>query len=322
VAFELLRHVGFKVDLAENGQIALDRVRANPYDLVLMDMQMPIMDGLTATLEIRKEKRFDDLPVVAMTANAMQGDRDRCLAAGMNDHVAKPIEPEDLWTALLKWIKPQRGMAETMKMDPRTGVDSDLPTGIDGLDVAVGLKRVLGKQQLYLSILRKFMDGQRSAPAAILQAVDRKDWGTAERFAHNLKGVAGTIGALALQDLAQKLETAIARRHPRRVLDAHLHELVTPLETLIARLEQQLPVDPSRTNIMVDQDQLKAVCGRLQALLEEDDAEAGDVLEAHADLIFTAYPSHYRKIENAIRSYDYEAASAALDEAISASVSE
>ena len=107
VATELLRDAGFVVDLAENGQIALDKIRAADYDIVLMDMQMPVMDGVTATGEIRKDARFKDLPVVAMTANAMQGDRDRCLAAGMNDHVAKPIEPENLWKALLKWIKPR-----------------------------------------------------------------------------------------------------------------------------------------------------------------------------------------------------------------------
>jgi PAS domain S-box-containing protein len=107
VATGLLRDAGFLVDLAEDGQVALTKIRANHYDIVLMDMQMPVMDGVTATQEIRKEARFNDLPVVAMTANAMQVDRDRCLAAGMNDHVAKPIEPEDLWKTLLKWIKPK-----------------------------------------------------------------------------------------------------------------------------------------------------------------------------------------------------------------------
>ena len=112
VANELLRNAGLVVDLAENGRFAVEKVKAADYDLVLMDMQMPVMDGLTATLEIRRDEHFKDLPIVAMTANAMQGDRDRCIRAGMNDHVAKPIDPENLWKALLKWIKPRQSTAE------------------------------------------------------------------------------------------------------------------------------------------------------------------------------------------------------------------
>ncbi|MRR52337.1 MAG: PAS domain-containing sensor histidine kinase, partial [Rhodocyclaceae bacterium] len=113
VATELLQDAGFQVDLADNGQIAVDKVGVaapDHYDIVLMDMQMPVMDGVAATFEIRKQERFAALPVVAMTANAMQQDRERCLAAGMNDFLTKPIEPDDLWAALLKWVKPRAGM--------------------------------------------------------------------------------------------------------------------------------------------------------------------------------------------------------------------
>ncbi|MBK6636460.1 MAG: PAS domain S-box protein [Rhodocyclaceae bacterium] len=120
VASEILRDAGFEVEIAENGRIAVDKVTASlemPYDIVLMDMQMPIMDGVTATKEIRKDARFDALPIVAMTANAMQHDKDLCLAAGMVDFVTKPIAPDELWAALLRWIKPpaipQVGAGET-----------------------------------------------------------------------------------------------------------------------------------------------------------------------------------------------------------------
>src|SRR5665647_2465698 len=139
------------------------------YDLVLMDMQMPVMDGVTATQEIRKEARFKDLPVVAMTANVMQGDCDRCMAAGMNDHVAKPIEPEVLWTALLKWIKPHQSTGAFVEEKPQVVADVDLPSGIEGLDMADGLRRVLGKKPLYLSMLRLFVVGQKSVVAQILK---------------------------------------------------------------------------------------------------------------------------------------------------------
>ena len=110
VATELLQDAGFVVDVASNGQIAVDMVQTASYDLVFMDMQMPVMDGVTATVEIRKHERFRELPIVAMTANAMQGDRDKCIAAGMNDHLGKPIEPEELRQAVLKWVRRRDGM--------------------------------------------------------------------------------------------------------------------------------------------------------------------------------------------------------------------
>jgi two-component system sensor histidine kinase/response regulator len=110
VASEILRDAGFVVDIADNGQIAVEMVTtsvASPYDIILMDMQMPVMDGVTATVEIRKDARFDTTPIVAMTANAMQQDKDKCLAAGMVDFVTKPIQPDELWTALRRWVKPK-----------------------------------------------------------------------------------------------------------------------------------------------------------------------------------------------------------------------
>jgi PAS domain S-box-containing protein len=312
VATELLQDAGFIVDLAENGQIALDKIRAADYDIVLMDMQMPVMDGVAATQEIRKEARFKDLPVVAMTANAMQGDREHCMAAGMNDHVAKPIEPENLWKALLKWIKPQHSTAAAAEVKPQAVQDVDLPSGIEGLDTVNGLLRVLGKKPLYLSMLRKYVAGQKSVAAEILKALDCNFLETAERHAHTLKSVSGTIGATGLQQLAEKLETAIKERHPRDEVNARLDELKMPLEYLITQLEQKLPEERVKTPVTVAPKQIKAVCDKLEAMLTDDDAEAGDVLDANTDLLKAAFPNHYRKIDYGIRSFDFEAALAAL----------
>jgi len=311
VATELLTGASFVVDLAENGQIALDKVRANAYDIVLMDMQMPVMDGVTATLEIRKDERFKDLPIVAMTANAMQGDRDRCMAAGMNDHVAKPIEPEDLWKMLLKWVKPQHATAVRSQM----AADADLPSGIEGLDMTNGLRRVLDKKSLYLSMLRKFVAGQKSATTEIIKALESGDWDTAERLAHTLKGVSGNIGATALQQMAEEIEAAIKTRQPREMVDIHIGELKKPLEMLIAQLELKLPGEKSITPTPVDPEKLKSVCDQLEALLADSDAEATDVLNANAGLLGSAFPNHYRKIDDAILSFDFEAALAALSAA-------
>ncbi|MFA6012796.1 MAG: PAS domain S-box protein [Desulfobacteraceae bacterium] len=311
VAMELLRDAGFIVDLAENGKIALDMVRAADYHIVLMDMQMPVMDGVTATRLIRKDERFKDLPVVAMTANAMQEDCDRCMAAGMNDHVAKPIEPENLWKALLKWIKPEHSTAAAVMVKPAVQ-DIHLPSGIKGLDTANGLARVLGKKPLYLSMLRKFVVGQKSIVGDILKELELNSFDTAERYAHTLKGVSGTIGATGLQQLAENLETAIKERQPNETVKARLDELKMPLESLITQLEQQIPVESVKTAVTVAPEQLIVICDILAAMLADNDAEAVDVLASNANLLNTVFPKHFRAIEDGVRSFDFEAALVAL----------
>ena len=312
VATELLCDAGFIVDLAKNGKIALEKLRAAEYDIVLMDMQMPVMDGLTAVRAIRRDERFADLPVVAMTANATQVDRDRCLEAGMNDHVAKPIEPEKLWMALLKWIMPRHSAAATAEVRPQEVRDVDLPSGIEGLDTEGGLRRVLGKKPLYLSILRKFVASQKTATAKIHTALEGNFLNSAERLAHTLKGVSGTIGATDLQGLAEKLETAIKNNRSREEVDALLDALQIPLADLLSGLEQQLPEERLKAVVTVAPEQLKAVCAKLEAMLTDDDAEAVDVLDAHADLLSAAFPKHYCLIDESVQSFDFEAALVAL----------
>jgi CheY-like chemotaxis protein len=277
-----------------------------------MDMQMPVMDGLTATKEIRKEVHLKDLPVVAMTANAMQGDRDRCIAAGMNDHVAKPIEPEDLWKALLKWIKPRHRISTRSTGKPKVEEDIELPSDIKGLDINNGLRRMLGKKSLYLTMLRKFAAGQKSTPAEIMLALDRNDWMAAERLAHTLKGVAGNISATVLHQLAENLEAAIKARAARQVIDAAVNLLKSALENMITQLEQKLPAAQLQNAVIVVPEKLKAVCDKLDALLSDDDAKAVDVMNANVDLLHTAFPNHYGKIDEGIVACDFGAALAAL----------
>jgi PAS domain S-box-containing protein len=313
VATELLQDAGFNVELAENGQLALDKIRINDYDIVLMDMQMPVMDGIKATEEIRKEIRFNNLPVVAMTANAMERDRERCMAAGMNDHVAKPIEPEELWKALLKWIKPRHPVAAALKAKVRAlAEDVAVPMDIKGLDMVNGLRRVLGKKKLYLLMLRKFVAGQRLAVEEITKALDENNRDLAERLAHTLKGVSGNIGASSLQQLAEKIETSIKQNHPRKALDGQLTALGELLKYFVGQLEQKLPKEPVKNAVIVEHKKLGLVCKQLEALLADDDAAASDVLEANAELLNTAFPSHYGKLEEAIRLFNFEAALAEL----------
>jgi len=315
VATELLIDAGFIVDLAENGQIALSKLQTTDYDIVLMDMQMPIMDGITATQEIRKDVRFNKLPVVAMTANAMQGDRDRCLAAGMNDHVAKPIEPEALWKSLLLWIDPQHIAPITTEINPLIKQDVELPSDINGLDMTNGLRRVLGKKSLYLSMLRKFISGQKSIISEISNALTTDNYALAERLAHTLKGIAGNIGATELQQLVASIEVSIKKHHSIEAITPLLDDLFLPLMALITELEQKLPAQHTLVEMIVDQAKLKAVCDKLKYMLANDSGEATDLIEANGDMLSSAFPNHYRYIYAGIRSFDFESALIALKDA-------
>jgi two-component system sensor histidine kinase/response regulator len=316
VATELLEDSGFIVDLAENGRIAVEKVRTNNYDIVLMDVQMPEMDGIEATVAIRKDSHYQNLPIVAMTASVLQGDRDKCIEAGMNDYVAKPIEPDKLWEALLKWIKPNLREGQSPKtfssVTSEKNENIDISLDIEGLNTSEGLRRVLGKKSLYLSMLRKFAVGQKNFVEQMNQALEAEDKTLAERLAHTLKGVAGNIGAESIQQAAAELETAIKADQSRFDIDLLLTNVGTPLETLIQQLEAKLPPEAETIKVIIDFEKLEEICTQLSALLSEDDAEAADLLQNNSDLLKSAFPNHYNAIAAGINSFDFETAYTAL----------
>ncbi len=318
VATELLRDAGFIVDVADNGEIALQKVRQASFDLVLMDMQMPVMDGLTATREIRRLPAFASLPIVAMTANVQDSDRQRCADAGMNDHLAKPIDPDLLWQTLLRWIKPHSRLEDRPVGDVPSLSGQDqitLPEQIPGLDIEAGLRRVLGKKALYLSMLQRFLAGQKSVVDGLLSALAKDDLSTAERLAHTTKSTAGSIGALEIQSLAAEIEHGLARGESRPVLITRIHALEAPLAALMVALEQALPDETVHAKVCVDPLKLKRICERLASLLAYDDASAVDVVGENADLLNTAFPGHYAALENAVKMFDFETALKVLQEA-------
>ncbi|MFM8769538.1 MAG: response regulator, partial [Rubrivivax sp.] len=336
VAGELLEDAGFVVEIADNGQIAVDKVASatEPWDIVLMDMQMPVMDGVTATVEIRKKVPAEQLPIVAMTANAMQQDRDRCLAAGMQDFVTKPIEPEDLWRALVKWRPPKAQDSakpatstssrppQPASREPTGGVEVPLPDHIEGLDVTLGLKRVLGKRPMYLGMLRKFVAGQRSAIDEIRAALDAGNRATAERLAHTTKGVCGNIGAAGTQALAGALEQAVKSGEDTARLTALNTSLAEALIPLVRAIEDWLPPDQTQlavaaaAAVAVDEAALMRVTTQLRALCDDMDSEAEELIDREQALLRSAYPAHYETMANAIRNFDFDTALTQLDAAI------
>ena len=250
IANELLTDAGFVVELAETGLIALEMVQRGSYDLVLMDMQMPVMDGLSATAAIRRISRLKSLPIVAMTANAMEKDRQSCLNAGMDDFLTKPIDPDALWRMLLKWlstppIKDPQQRPDRRQTSANTApavAASDLPDAISGLDTRAGLSRMMGKKPLYMAMLRKYVVGQKNALRNIKDALQAQDWATAQRTAHTLKGVSATIGATDLPAYADKVETCLRDKASLEDIKQAVANLEPPFVELMDALEAWLPL--------------------------------------------------------------------------------
>ncbi|WP_332813105.1 PAS domain-containing hybrid sensor histidine kinase/response regulator [Ramlibacter sp.] len=247
VAQEILREAGLDVSVAGNGQIALEMVQKSWYDLVFMDMQMPVMDGVTATREIRRIGRLARLPIVAMTANAMAHDREQCLQAGMNDTVTKPIDPKVLWAVLLRWIPPLPvpdggGMPAATAAPAGSGPHWD---GIAGLDAARGLAVACGNRKLYRELLGRFVRGQGPVPVQVHEALASGEIAEAERLAHTLKGVAANIGATQVSQLAAQLEVALRNYEPPATVQERLRVLERALGSLVAVLAARLEAEPA-----------------------------------------------------------------------------
>ena len=336
VAKDLLSGAGLIVDVAQDGVIALRMVQASPYDLVFMDMQMPVMDGVTATLEIRKLAQFKDLPIIAMTANAMQQDRERCLQAGMNDFIAKPIEPDQLWSMLSRWVKPNLAGSAARQQDgavlpaePAQGAASDaleLPVDIEGLDVRAGLRRLLGKTSTYVALLHQFVQKHKTAAGEIGSALDG-DWADAERLAHTVKGVAGTLGGRVLQDAAAELERTIRERQARALVEQRLEEFARALATLISQMETKLPLSQPLPQahgapVAVDEARLAILTNELAALLAQDNFAASDLFAANAELLRSAFPEAFGRLAQQIEDFDFTAAWTTLESACQSRLAE
>ena len=196
LARDLLGRAGVEVIVAADGQEALDILANEHFDAVLMDCQMPVLDGYAATRALRQRPALRDLPVIAMTANAMVGDRGKVLEAGMNDHIAKPISVDELFGTLARWLRPAQA----------TRIHSTALPKIPGIDTEAGLAGVMGDIALYRRLLLMFRERQRDFGAQFRSARDRGDDAACLRYAHDLKSVSGTLGMSDLQYAAAALE--------------------------------------------------------------------------------------------------------------------
>jgi two-component system sensor histidine kinase/response regulator len=296
--------------VAANGRIAVDKLKAGgSYDLVLMDLQMPELDGFGATAAIRAMPALAGLPLVAMTAHAMPEERQRCLDAGMNDHLTKPIDPEVLFATLARWTEKKAAQIREPVPDSNGTFEGSMPD-IEGIDVKGGLHRVGGNVGLYRKLLSSFASSQALVAQQIGDLLQAGDRAAAERAAHSTRGVAGNIGATALSELASRVEKAIRERHEDESL---LQDLAKACDSAVAAVRAALPDDVVATTSDVAPASTETVSQLLQ-YLESGDVAAPDFFAGHRSGLLLVLGERGKSVERAIDDFDFDAALAAMRE--------
>jgi len=239
VAQELLEGFGLDVTTAENGEEAIAMLQEAQFDGVLMDMQMPVMDGVTATREIRKDPRFSNLPIIALTANVMVNEQNKFLDAGITDNIGKPIDPDRLVATLAKWVRPTKPEENAPAVQLVQNSSPEPLPDLPGVNVAESVRRIGGKVTLYYSLLDKFLVDQRDFQVRFRNALTAQNLREAEMLAHTLRGVAGTLGAESLQELAAMLENSTKNDDPVDA-DALFARVVEELAKFMASIDRAI----------------------------------------------------------------------------------
>jgi signal transduction histidine kinase/DNA-binding response OmpR family regulator/HPt (histidine-containing phosphotransfer) domain-containing protein len=289
IACELLQEASLFVDVANNGEEAVAKVDRGSFDCVLMDIQMPVMDGYTATERIRADERFKDLPILAMTANAMAEDRSRALNQGMNDHIPKPINPQELYRALLKWIAPGEaaagvtvaGEAEAILPHVERPVVEDsrlLPDSLPGIQIDEGLHRVNSNERLYIRLLCDLEATHGESAGEIQQLLDGGDTDGAMQLAHKVRGIANNLGAVEIGACAENIETSLKKTH--LAPNADLEALGAAFATLSKSINQ-LSVTPETATGAVnkDLDEARQILKDLLQAMSLRDPQSLDLIE-------------------------------------------
>jgi two-component system, sensor histidine kinase and response regulator len=323
VAAELLESVGASVQIANHGGEALriltEGEQPPPFDIVFMDLQMPEMDGFTATRLLRAEPQLQELPIIAMTAHALVEERQRCLEAGMNDHVSKPIDPDALFATLMRWVKPRQVPTAGVAARPAKPADDIILPEIAGVDVESGLRRVAGNKRLYRELLVQFAAKQSDVDSQISAAIENGDRKLAERVVHTVKGVAGNIGLGPVFTAAEKLERAI--REEDAAVPALVEEFAQILRRQLQTIQQTMrdvvpnPPAEGKCSEGFDARAASAAIAHLRVLLEGSDGDAAEAfLALEGALAGTFDQPRLSALSAAISEFDFDGALLKLDQ--------
>lgn len=312
LAVELLESNGMAVSVATNGQEALDILEEKKFDGVLMDCQMPIMDGYEATRRLREDVRFAELPIIAMTANAMVGDREKVIEVGMNDHIAKPLELLDMFSKMARWITPSIGA----ELNVKDADISDALPHITGVDFEKGLSTCQQNKNLLRRLLVRFAETQADFCIVLNSALQKGDLETASRYAHSLKGVAGNVGATKIQELATELDANITAENGNAMQRQLINALDGALAVTVNDIRNKLVLAPVVSNVQLSKEILGDELLQLRALLDDDDTEAVDLIEEIQRHMGGApdLQSLVRSMAELVRDYDFENALVLLEE--------
>ena len=316
VARELLESFGLQVVIAEEGGAALERLQQDGFDLVLMDIQMPGMDGYETTCKIRSDARFERLPIVAMTAHAMEGDEDRCLAAGMNDYLSKPVNPVRLYEILQRWLTHGDGS----KVQTQCGEFSEgpvIPDTYQGIELSQGLRRIGGNRRLFVRLLNDFYLHHHDCCERIGQAIDEGSLEEAHLLAHTLQGVSGNIGCRKLEIAARDLDRVIKQQSMPEIVGQKVEfcqvakSAFDHLASLLARWDEEgagittqtRSGDPGNRNLNLD------IIQELFDLLRDGDPNVKmliDSLQDVMDLSVSEVDEQMQRLQSQIAEYEYD----------------
>jgi len=317
IAIEILESAGAAVDVADNGQEAVELVlgQRRPYDLVLMDLQMPVMDGHRATAAIRAQPEFDRLPIIAMTAHAMVEERERCLANGMNDHVTKPIDPQALFTTLQRWLMQREPAPSASAVQPGAAQgtrDEDFPA-LTGVDVADGLRRVMGNASLYRKLLLQFAQTRANAADELAERLAQGQPEAVGKAAHLLKGLAANLGALTLAQRAEAVEQAVKENQPTARLGTLVESVRLPLAEVVSAIHATLGTPAAATSPAKastgDTAAAQQRFAQLAELIADADIDAQGLLDEHGgELLAILTQAELTDLQRAVSGFDFNRA--------------